>query len=171
MLSPAFPAFAEALVDRRSNNVGTFTGLPSIAAEQRRMVEREGFEPSIRIYPNTHLAGVRFRPLSHLSKPNSLFQRHLVRPIGVEPITARFVVWYSIQLSYGRKILKRGQSIWHNFVLVSRKISFRIKNYILIVSRSGFISFQLRIVTSSELIFVLPPYTTKPSWMVSSFNI
>ena len=26
----------------------------------------------------------------------------MVRPRGVEPLTARFVVWYSIQLSYGR---------------------------------------------------------------------
>ncbi len=31
------------------------------------MVEREGFEPSIRVSPYTHLAGVRFQPLSHLS--------------------------------------------------------------------------------------------------------
>ena len=31
--------------------------------------EREGFEPSIRFYPYTRLAGVRLRPLGHLSRP------------------------------------------------------------------------------------------------------
>jgi hypothetical protein len=36
----------------------------------------------------------------------SLQQNHShVRPRGIEPLTARFVVWYSIQLSYGRKTL------------------------------------------------------------------
>lgn len=29
-------------------------------------------------------------------------RRRVVRPIGIEPITFRFVVWHSIQLSYGR---------------------------------------------------------------------
>ena len=64
------------------------------------MVEREGFEPSIRVSPDTPLAGERFRPLSHLSN-----KINHVRPRGIEPLTARFVVWYSIQLSYGRKTL------------------------------------------------------------------
>ena len=40
------------------------------------MVEREGFEPSIPYYEYTHLAGARFRPLSHLSK--NLQQKLLV---------------------------------------------------------------------------------------------
>jgi hypothetical protein len=31
------------------------------------VAEREGFEPSIQVSPNTYLAGKRFRPLSHLS--------------------------------------------------------------------------------------------------------
>ncbi len=30
-------------------------------------MEREGFEPSIRVSPDTRLAGERFQPLSHLS--------------------------------------------------------------------------------------------------------
>jgi hypothetical protein len=33
----------------------------------------------------------------------------MVRPRGVEPLTARFVVWYSIQLSYGRARCFLGQ--------------------------------------------------------------
>ena len=32
------------------------------------MAEREGFEPSVRISPYTHLAGVHNRPLCHLSR-------------------------------------------------------------------------------------------------------
>jgi hypothetical protein len=36
--------------------------------DKRRLVEREGFEPSIRVSPDTCLAGKCFQPLSHLSK-------------------------------------------------------------------------------------------------------
>lgn len=34
------------------------------------LAERSGFEPENRNYPVTHLAGGRFRPLSHLSEGN-----------------------------------------------------------------------------------------------------
>lgn len=30
---------------------------------------------------------------------------HMARPGGLEPTTPRFVVWYSIQLSYGRTLI------------------------------------------------------------------
>ncbi len=33
-----------------------------------KLAEREGFEPSVALEGYTHLAGGRFRPLSHLSK-------------------------------------------------------------------------------------------------------
>ena len=47
------------------------TGGPTRADPDRapRQTEREGFEPSIRFYPYTRLAGVRLRPLGHLSRP------------------------------------------------------------------------------------------------------
>ena len=35
---------------------------------RRKMAEREGFEPSMRFYPHTPLAGERLQPLGHLSK-------------------------------------------------------------------------------------------------------
>ena len=41
--------------------------LHSVSASSRKLVERKGFEPSIPVSQYTHLAGVRFRPLSHLS--------------------------------------------------------------------------------------------------------
>ena len=39
------------------------------------MAERSGFEPENRFKPVTHLAGGRFRPLSHLSAPDDIISR------------------------------------------------------------------------------------------------
>ena len=48
------------------------------------MAERSGFEPENRFKPVTHLAGGRFRPLSHLS------EEHYIRNWF---ISANFVGW------------------------------------------------------------------------------
>lgn len=40
-----------------------------LSARSRERAEREGFEPSVGCYPYTRLAGVRLRPLGHLSIP------------------------------------------------------------------------------------------------------
>ena len=40
---------------------------------------------------------------------NSLFCSRMARPEGFEPPTPKFVVWCSIQLSYGRILAARGQ--------------------------------------------------------------
>ena len=42
----------------------------------------------------------RKKALSYFIKANLL----LARPTGLEPVTPRFVVWYSIQLNYGRTV-------------------------------------------------------------------
>lgn len=42
----------------------------------QKMVEREGFEPSIRVSPDTCLAGKCFQPLSHLSKATDFQRTH-----------------------------------------------------------------------------------------------
>jgi hypothetical protein len=43
--------------------------------DKRSMVEREGFEPSRPVFPDSCLAGKRFRPLSHLSE--EYFQKNI----------------------------------------------------------------------------------------------
>ena len=59
--SPGITVFKTVAFDHSATSPG---GL----FRQKNMAEREGFEPSIRVSPNTCLAGTRFRPLSHLSK-------------------------------------------------------------------------------------------------------
>ena len=45
--------------------------------------------------------------------PSCAISRKMVRPTGIEPVTPTFVVWYAIQMSYGRIVLIKYNSIRH----------------------------------------------------------
>jgi hypothetical protein len=51
-------------------DVGAYCNTPhhnALRLEGKKRAEREGFEPSVELSPNTRLAGERLRPLGHLS--------------------------------------------------------------------------------------------------------
>ena len=64
------------------------------------LVGKTGFEPAT-LWSQTRCATkLRYFP-------------KMARPTGIEPVTPRFVVWYSIQLSYGRIVLIKYNNIRH----------------------------------------------------------
>jgi hypothetical protein len=76
------------------------TKASSRAAKSGQMSSNSGFFPTIKCtFPTLVPRGQR----AVFRKINNLFSKKLARPEGLEPPTPRFVVWCSIQLSYGRK--------------------------------------------------------------------